>query len=149
MTSKAYQMKPLRVVQSFLGYRVVRRRVVRRVSRVRGTQDHYERHRESARAVINERLHHFATFYEVQYARVSIRNTSTRWGSCSSAGGLNFHYKIGLLPPSLMDYVIVHEVCHLIEMNHSRSFWVHVARTVPDYRQCRAALKQYALTGEW
>jgi len=73
---------------------------------------------------------------------VKIRDQSSRWGSCSWKGNLNFSYKLVLLPEHLADYVVVHELCHLREMNHSPRFWALVSQTVPDYRAKRRELKK-------
>jgi len=72
---------------------------------------------------------------------VSIRNQKTRWGSCSRQKNLSFSYRLFLLPPRFCDYVIVHELCHLKEMNHSPKFWALVARTFPDYKKLRREMK--------
>lgn len=73
--------------------------------------------------------------------RISIKNVKTRWGSCSSKGALNFNNKLAVAPPVLTDYVIVHEMCHLIYMNHSKDFWSAVEYIIPDYKVRRKALK--------
>jgi len=74
--------------------------------------------------------------------RIAIRNTKSRWGSCSTKGNLNFNYRIVFLPPKLADYLIVHELCHLKEFNHSKRFWDLVARAVPDYKKLQKELKK-------
>ena len=107
----------------------------------RGGVREYRDSREAARRFIEERLVHFQKFYEVTWKQVSIRNQKTRWGSCSRAGRLSFNYRLLLLPPHLADYVIVHELCHLLELNHSPKFWALVAQTFPDYRVLRRELK--------
>ena len=106
----------------------------------RGTKAHYAKHKKYARALVHERLAHYSSYLQVRYKRVAIRNTRSRWGSCSKAGNLNFCYKVVLLPEQLRDYVIVHELCHLKEFNHSQRFWAHVAQIFPDYRARRQAL---------
>lgn len=103
---------------------------------------HYLSHREGARALIHERLAYWSAFYNLSYNRVAIRDQRTRWGSCSKKGNLNFNYRLALVPPALLDYVIVHELCHLIEFNHSPAFWSHVARALPEYRTLRTALRK-------
>lgn len=109
-------------------------------SRPADRQD-YLRRRESARRLILERLRHFNAAYGFRYQRVAVRDTRSRWGSCSAAGNLNFSYRLLDLEPGLRDYIIVHELCHLGELNHSARFWALVARTVPDYRARRHRLK--------
>lgn len=97
---------------------------------------------EKARAVLPERAAYFARVIGVDYGRITIRRQKTRWGSCSSKGNLNFNCMLMLLPPEIQDYVVVHELCHRREMNHSARFWQEVARVLPDYKQRRAWLKQ-------
>lgn len=103
---------------------------------------HYQAHKEIARAVIIERVHHFNRHYGYRFNRVAIKNQRRCWGSCSSLKNLNFSYKLLLLPACLRDYVVVHELCHLEEMNHGPRFWVLVAEQVPDYRERVRLLKQ-------
>jgi predicted metal-dependent hydrolase len=99
-------------------------------------------YKEKARALATARLAHFNSFYHFTYHRISIRNQKTRWGSCSSRGNLNFNYKIALLPAHLVDYIIVHELCHLGQMNHSAKFWELVSKTTPNYLALRKELLQ-------
>jgi len=94
---------------------------------------HYHTHREQARALVHERLAYWNAHYGCSYGRVAIRDQRTRWGSCSSKQNLNFNYRIVFLPQHLADYIIVHELCHLLELNHGPQFWSHVARTMPAY----------------
>jgi predicted metal-dependent hydrolase len=101
----------------------------------------YLLHKESARALVHERLKHWNTFYNFTYGRIAIRNQRSRWGSCSKKGNLNFSYKIALLPPNLADYLIVHELCHIGEFNHSNRFWDLVGRAIPDYKALSKDLK--------
>lgn len=107
----------------------------------RGRREHYLAHREYARAVVLERLAFYNRLYGYRWGRVSIRNTRTRWGSCSRAGNLNFSYQVALLPEELRDYVIIHELCHLAQLNHSSAFWTLVARAAPEHRAHRRALR--------
>jgi predicted metal-dependent hydrolase len=88
-----------------------------------------------ARKIINERLKHFNTVYSFNFGQIRIKDLKTRWGSCSSDKNLNFNYKILFLPPELVDYIVVHELCHLAEMNHSWRFWQLVGHTIPDYKK--------------
>jgi|GEM_PF-1483916 len=102
---------------------------------------HYVEHKEAARTLVLARLRHFNSYYNFTYNRVSIKNQRRCWGSCSSLKNLNFSYKLLLLPPHLADYIIVHELCHLKEMNHGQAFWDLVAEVIPDYKQCVRELK--------
>lgn len=98
---------------------------------LKGSRIEYKEHKEAARALVLDRLAHFAPLVGVTFNRVSIRNTSRRWGSCSGKKNLNFHYKIVFLPPHLADYLIVHELSHIKEMNHSEHFWNAVRSIIP------------------
>lgn len=109
--------------------------------RLRGPRREYLLHKEAARALISERLAHWSARYGYTHGRVAIKNMSSRWGSCSSKGNLNFHYRVVELTPALLDYLVVHEVCHLKEMNHGPHFWALVAREIPDYERLRTQLR--------
>ena len=100
----------------------------------------YLLHREAARRLAYVHIARFAPHYGVQVRSISIRDQKTRWGSCSRNGTLCFNYRIALLPPRCAEYVIVHELCHLLEFNHSRRFWGLVAKTVPEHRVIRRHL---------
>ena len=97
---------------------------------------------QTARIRIAERTAYYAGIIGVTYGRITIRDQKTRWGSCSSQGNLNFTWKLVLAPPEVLDYVVVHELCHRIEMNHSAAFWRQVVRVLPDYQQQRGWLKE-------
>ena len=103
---------------------------------------HYDAYKEHAREIIHGRLVHFNNHYNMVYKRVAIRNQKTCWGSCSEYGNLNFNYKIIFLPQDLMDYVIVHELCHITHLNHSSAFWQLVEETVPNHKEQRAHLRK-------
>ncbi len=126
-------------------FRLVRRVKVRakKVKKLSG-QD-FLLNKASAKALALSRLQYFNQFYNFSYKRVTIKNTVTRWGSCSRQGNLNFNYRIATLPTDLSDYIIVHELCHIGEFNHSRDFWNLVAKTIPNYLQLRAELKKLSI----
>ena len=89
---------------------------------------------DEAMADIPPRVKGFAEMMGVSYGRITIRNQKTRWGSCSSKRNLNFNCLLMLVPEEHRDYVIVHELCHLKEMNHSKRFWAEVEKILPDYK---------------
>ncbi len=97
--------------------------------------------RDLARKLVISRLEYFNQFYNLKYSKVFIRNQKTRWGSCSSKGNLNFSYKIIYLAPEAQDYLIVHELCHLQEFNHSKSFWDLVSLQIPRYKEISKKLR--------
>lgn len=97
---------------------------------------------ERAKRIFPERTAYFAKRMGVDYGRITIREQKTRWGSCSSKGNLNFNWKLVLLDPELLDYVVVHELAHRREMNHSAAFWKVVETELPDYWERRARLKE-------
>ncbi|WP_206099941.1 M48 family metallopeptidase [Oribacterium sp. C9] len=86
---------------------------------------------------IPKRVEYFAEKVGVSYGRITIRNQKTRWGSCSSKGNLNFNCLLMLTPPDIIDYVIVHELCHRKVMDHSIKFWAEVEKVLPDYKKRR------------
>lgn len=104
-------------------------------------------HRALARILVHERLEYFNQYYQFSYNKVAIRNQKTRWGSCSSKGNLNFSVRILTLPKEAQDYLIVHELCHLKEFNHSARFWALVAQRIPDYKTIRSYMRTYATNG--
>lgn len=98
-----------------------------------------------ARKLVKDRLAELNSVYQFDFERVSIKQQSTLWGSCSAKKNLNFNYKIVLLPPHLADYIIVHELCHLKELNHGKKFWQLVEQVCPNHRAMRRELRQYEL----
>lgn len=101
----------------------------------------YKKYKIEALKLVEERLAFYNQQYNFKYNRISIRNQKSRWGSCSRQGNLNFNYKIFFLPPEIRDYIVVHELCHLQEFNHSQNFWDLVKITVPNYKEIRKSLK--------
>ena len=95
-----------------------------------------------ARQTIPERVAHFAPLVGVTYGRITIRSQHTLWGSCSGKGNLSFNCLLMLTPPEVLDYVVVHELCHRKEMNHSARFWAEVGRVLPDYEIRRKWLRE-------
>lgn len=97
---------------------------------------------EEALKVIPARVEYFARVIGVTYGKITIRNQKTKWGSCSSKGNLNFNCLLMLAPPEVLDYVVVHELCHRKQMNHSKAFWSEVEKVLPDYKEARKWLKE-------
>ena len=100
-------------------------------------------YRNLAREVLGARTGYYARKMGVTYGRISIREQKTRWGSCSGKGNLNFNWKLSLVPDEILDYVVVHELAHRKEMNHSQRFWAEVERILPDYKARRKWLKEF------
>ena len=102
---------------------------------------HYRAHKEIARVLVHEKLLYWNAVCQLSYKRVAIRNTKGNWGSCTSLKNLNFNYKILFLPSHLQDYIVVHELCHLAELNHGAQFWNLVAQYIPEYKEYIRQLK--------
>ncbi len=97
---------------------------------------------EQARQIIPKRVKYFAEKLHITYGRITIKNQKTLWGSCSDRGNLNFNCLLMLAPPKVLDYVIVHELCHRRQMNHSKQFWHEVEKALPDYKVWEEWLKE-------
>ena len=104
---------------------------------------------DEIRALANEamvyipmRAAYYAKLIGVKYKHITIRNQRTKWGSCSSQGNLNFNCLLMLAPPEVVDSIVVHELCHLKEMNHSDKFYAEVLRVYPNYWECHKWLKE-------
>lgn len=97
---------------------------------------------QKALSVIPDKVKYYAEIMGVTYGRITIRNQKTRWGSCSSKGNLNFNCLLMLMPDKVLDYVVVHELCHLKQMNHSKKFWKEVERYMPDYQNYKKWLNE-------
>lgn len=109
---------------------------------VKYTPKEIEQLREQARKLVTERVRYYAPIVGVTYGQIAIRMQHTRWGSCSSKGNLNFNCLLALVPPEVLDYVVVHELCHRKEMNHSVQFWKEVERVIPYYKSCKKWLRE-------
>ena len=97
---------------------------------------------DKALNIIPEKVKHYANIMGVSYNRITIRNQKTRWGSCSVKRNLNFNCLLMLVPNEVQNYVVVHELCHLKEMNHSVRFWAEVEKVMPKYREYKKWLKE-------
>lgn len=95
-----------------------------------------------AKDLFTERLEFFSNRIGVEFNLVKLKNQRTRWGSCSQKGNLNFNWRIAMAPLFIVDYIVVHELCHLKQMNHSPEFWLLVESQISDYKIMRKWLKQ-------
>lgn len=159
----AFEIKEAGVLIVRAPFYMTRREILQEISRHQAWIDvHMEKaaNREKARAesekfshkeirqmadvaaiMIPPKVEQYAQRLGVSYGRITIRSQRTRWGSCSSKGNLNFNCLLTQVPEQVMDYVIVHELCHRIEMNHSKRFWMLVEQIMPDYKTHRKWLK--------
>lgn len=102
-----------------------------------------KRYRNMARTRLESRVAYYHSLTGGHYSRITVRDQKTRWGSCSSSGTLSFNYRLIFAPDIILDYVVVHELCHLTHMNHSRDFWDMVGSILPDYREYRKWLREH------
>ncbi len=101
-----------------------------------------KRYMETARDIFTQKTAYYARIMGVTYGRITIREQKTRWGSCSAAGNLNFNWRLILAPEPVLDYVVIHELAHRREMNHSKAFYDVVESVLPDYKEARKWLRQ-------
>ena len=97
---------------------------------------------KAAAEVLKTRTAHYAALMNLKYQRIVIKDQKTRWGSCSSLHNINYNWKLILMPTEILDYVVVHELAHLKEMNHSPRFWSEVEKILPSYKESRAWLRE-------
>lgn len=121
----------------------VRERAARAESAEKLTPEELRALARRAKAVIPERVAYYAPLVGVTYGRIAIRSQRTRWGSCSAKGNLNFNCLLILAPPEVMDSVVVHELCHRLEMNHSPRFYAEVNRVFPEYKKWHGWLREH------
>ncbi|MEK9154122.1 MAG: SprT family zinc-dependent metalloprotease [Patescibacteria group bacterium] len=100
--------------------------------------------KKRALAFASARSLHFGAMYAFTFRKISIRAQKSRWGSCSRAGNLSFNYKIAALPALIADYIIIHELCHLAHLDHSKEFWTLVEHAAPNYKDIRKKLRNMA-----
>lgn len=106
------------------------------------TKEELEKLVKFAKQVIPEKVAYYARIMDVSYGKISVRKQKTRWGSCSREGNLSFNVLLMMAPPEVLDYVVVHELSHRLEMNHSPRFWSHVETVLPGYKKSRKWLKE-------
>lgn len=95
-----------------------------------------------ARERLREKTRRYAKILQVEPGSVSVKDYKSRWGSCSIKGDISYNWRIVIAPHRIVDYVVVHELCHILEHNHSPDYWRHVGRVIPDFKECRQWLKQ-------
>jgi len=100
--------------------------------------------KQRARAVIPSKVQQYSPQIGVRFAKISIRDQKTRWGSCSRIGNLNFNWRLIMAPEPVLDYVVIHELCHLKRMSHGKSFWDIVAKYCPDWQEKRRWLNKHS-----
>ena len=106
------------------------------------TEQEMKKLTQYAKSYLPQRVAYYAPIVGVTYNKITIRHQKTRWGSCSSKGNLNFNCMLMLTTPEVIDSVVVHELCHRKEMNHSKKFYAHLLRVYPEYSKCRKWLKE-------
>lgn len=106
------------------------------------TKEEIKEMTEKAKEVIPQRVEYYAEKVGVSYGRITVRCQKTRWGSCSSKGNLNFNCLLVLLPQEVLDSVVVHELCHRKQMNHSSLFYDEINKVFPEYKKCNQWLKE-------
>ena len=105
-----------------------------------------KQYKKAANDYFTKRVEYYIEKTGGTYTHISIRDQKTRWGSCSNSGTLSFNWRLMLAPPRVLDYVVVHELCHLTYMNHSKDFWNKVSQIMPDYKMYRDWLKKNGST---
>lgn len=123
-------------------YKQTKRALEDTQKRVERNEHEVKRLREQARRVLTEKTDYYKVLLGVDYQRIRIGDQRTRWGSCSTKGTISYNWHLILMPERIMDYVVVHELCHLLEMNHSERFWRQVRVVLPDYEKRRKWLKE-------
>ena len=130
----AWIIKQLRRTQKLKGKTVLKH-----------SKEEYEANKHAFLVAVTKRVEFFNSLYRFSYKKIRIRNQTSLWGSCTRAGNLQFNYKLSHLSREAIDYVIVHELCHLKEHNHGLRFWVLVSKTVPHYKAIRKSLRGYLM----
>ncbi len=134
----------LELKKSWLLKNIKKQQLVR--NSIKFTRKDYLKNKEFARKIILKKINKFNKFYNFSFERIYIRNQKTRWGSCSSKRNLSFNWKLIKLPKDLADYVVVHELCHLKELNHSHNFWTLVSKAIPNYKGLRKQIRKFGLS---
>lgn len=110
---------------------------------IRLTDKEAEQYKKQAKAYLQRKCRYFSGIMGLRHGEIKINGAKTRWGSCNRKGDINFTWRLLLMPEELVDYVVVHELAHLMEMNHSSRFWSVVERTIPDFKARRKKLREF------
>ena len=129
-------------IAKHLAYLQIRYEETRRAKEKQFTDDDIRKMKDEAKRVIPDRVKYYAGIMGVTFGKITIKNQKNRWGSCSSKGNLNFNCLLMMTPDKVRDYVVIHELCHLKQMNHSKMFWAEVEKVMPDYKVYRQWLSQ-------
>lgn len=129
-------------IAKHLAYMQIRYEETRRAKEKQFTHDDIRKMKDEAKRVIPDRVKYYAGIMGVTFGKITIKNQKNRWGSCSSKGNLNFNCLLMMTPDKVRDYVVIHELCHLKQMNHSKMFWAEVEKVMPDYKVYRQWLSQ-------
>ncbi len=129
-------------IAKHLAYMQIRYEETRRAKEKQFTDDDIRKMKDEAKRVIPDRVKYYAGIMGVTFGKITIKNQKTRWGSCSSKGNLDFNCLLMMTPDKVRDYVVIHELCHLKQMNHSKMFWAEVEKVMPDYKVYRQWLSQ-------
>lgn len=100
---------------------------------------------QSCKKIVNQRVKVYQGELKVKAKSIKVDESTTKWGSCTRGKKITFNYRLAMLPMETIDYVVVHELCHLLHMNHERSFWRKVGSVLPDYKKRRELLEKYGL----
>jgi predicted metal-dependent hydrolase len=111
---------------------------------IKYTPEDYLKNKLKALEFVKKRIEYFNQTYNFVYNQIFIKNQKTRWGSCSNQRNMNFNWRLLMMPSEILDYCVVHELAHTLEMNHSKNFWKHVSKEFPEYKESRKFLRENA-----
>jgi predicted metal-dependent hydrolase len=118
-------------------------KTVKSIPVLKSGRKEYLKYKKAALGLMSDKVKRFNVFYKFSVKKITVRNQKTRWGSCSRSGNINFNFRVVYLPDYLVDYIVVHELCHLGELNHSKKFWDLVSLSAPKHRESRKELRKY------
>ena len=136
-------MKHMKINWSF--GKIIFSKRFKKPSLIRYGKKHYLQHKNQALELATARILFFNSIYQTNFNKIKIRSQKTRWGSCSTRGNLSFNYKILFLSEKARDYIIVHELCHLREFNHSKNFWALVEKVFPNHLEIKKEIRKNSL----